>query len=559
MKKILYSLMAVAGLMTTSCISFDDPVTENYGVGPTATITVTEATDSAFTFTVNPGENALYYSILVDQSADTAAVDAESLLKGTYSSVFNVVKNTNDSKTFTYNMRKADGTPICQPGKTYQVYAVAANDKGIIGEIVVKTVSTTDQIAPKPLQYEYDTEEKTMLVLFSEEIARGEGAVKAVSYKYQDLVKGNIVSEPVEEVEVLVDGDIIAITANTYPGAYVAFSWEAGAFVDAAGHPCTALNSGFNPNTGKFVGLVGENEVEAFEVAEENLTVSPELGTIIEDAETFFGTLSFGQDIFAAEETKGAVSMTYTNANTQTIINLTYGTHWDVDGDSFIFVLPQAPQGGDKISLKIAEGAFTDAYGNPNAAIELENAWTMGTGVPVTEETFTGVFTAVGVSEYDNAPVDLGQNVIITRMPEFDTQFGIPAGGCCVALQNLILDGSVLVGYYDLATAKLYLGAFFEVGTVQMKDGTQYGSITYSKSGNDWIEFEVTKDQTLVATDLAWVATDLEYTSAVGFLDKFSTTTLTRIGAETASAKVKSFGAKNVGVKAVKDMKRISK
>ena len=100
MKKILYSLMAIAGLMTTSCISFDDPVTENYGVGPTATITVTETTDSTFTFTVNPGENALYYSILVDQSADTAAVDAESLLKGAYASVYNVVNNTKDAATF---------------------------------------------------------------------------------------------------------------------------------------------------------------------------------------------------------------------------------------------------------------------------------------------------------------------------------------------------------------------------------------------------------------------------------------------------------------------------
>ena len=53
MKKILYSLMAFAGLMTTSCISFDDPVTENYGVGPTAQITVESISDNAFTFEVN--------------------------------------------------------------------------------------------------------------------------------------------------------------------------------------------------------------------------------------------------------------------------------------------------------------------------------------------------------------------------------------------------------------------------------------------------------------------------------------------------------------------------
>lgn len=375
MKKILYSLMAIAGLMTTSCISFDDPVTENYGVGPTATITVTETTDSTFTFTVNPGENALYYSILVDQSADTAAVDAETLLKGSYASVYNVVKNTNDAATFTYNMRKANGAPLCMPGKTYQIYAVAASDKGVLGEVAVATVSTTDQLAPRPTQYEYDAAEKTMYVLFSEAIARGEGAVKAVSYKYYDLVNGKFAGEEVEEVEVVVDGDVIAITANTNPGAYVAFSWEAGAFVDAAGHACKALNSGFSMQQGDFVGLVGENDTEAFEVTELNV-VEPAIGGTIGDWEAFYGTLMFDMNVFAnTKAAADAVTLTYKNAKSETTVKLTYGEHWDTSANTFIFVLPKEPEFGDKVSIKIAEGAFTDAYGNPNAEVEFADAW----------------------------------------------------------------------------------------------------------------------------------------------------------------------------------------
>lgn len=375
MKKILYSLMAIAGLMTTSCISFDDPVTENYGVGPTATITVTETTDSTFTFTVNPGENALYYSILVDQSADTAAVDAETLLKGSYASVYNVVKNTKDAATFTYNMRKANGAPLCMPGKTYQIYAVAASDKGVLGEVAVATVSTTDQLAPRPTQYEYDAAEKTMYVLFSEAIARGEGAVKAVSYKYYDLVNGKFAGEEVEEVEVVVDGDVIAITANTNPGAYVAFSWEAGAFVDAAGHACTALNSGFSLQQGDFVGLVGQNDTEAFEVTELNV-VEPAIGGTIGDWEAFYGTLMFDMNVFAnTKAAADAVTLTYKNAKSETTVKLTYGEHWDTSANTFIFVLPKEPEFGDKVSIKIAEGAFTDAYGNPNAEVEFADAW----------------------------------------------------------------------------------------------------------------------------------------------------------------------------------------
>lgn len=556
MKKILYSLMAIAGLMTTSCISFDDPVTENYGVGPTATITVTETTDSTFTFTVNPGENALYYSILVDQSADTAAVDAESLLKGSYASVYNVVKNTKDAATFTYNMRKANGAPLCLPGKTYQIYAVAATDKGVFGEVAVATVSTTDQLAPRPTQHEYDAAEKTMYVLFSEAIARGEGAVKAVSYKYYDLVNGKFAGEEVEEVEVVVDGDVIAITANTNPGAYVAFSWEAGAFVDAAGHACTALNSGFSMQQGDFVGLVDQNDTEAFEIGEVNLA-SPEAGSIIENWQDFFGTLMFDMNLFAEEPAADAVTVTYKSENSKKIINVPFSSHWIVSANQFMFVLPEEPEAGAKVSLTIAEGAFTDAYGNPNAEVEFTDAWTMSMGVPVTEETFTGVFSGVGVSEYDGADVNLGQNIIITRIPEYDSK--VPAGGCCVALQNFILDGSILIGYYDLATAKLYVGAFYEVGPVKMTDGTEYGSITYSKSDADWIAFDVTKDNKLVSTDLAWVATDLAYTKAEGFLDKFSTTTLTKTGAASAPANVKSFGTKNLNLKSAKGLKKVSK
>ena len=528
MKKILYSLMAVAGLMTTSCISFDDPVTENYGVGPTATITVTEATDSAFTFTVNPGENALYYSILVDQSADTAAVDAESLLKGTYSSVFNVVKNTNDSKTFTYNMRKADGTPICEPGKTYQIYAVAATDKGVLGEVAVATANTTDQLAPKVLDYEYDAEEKAMYVLFSENVKRGEGAVIVKSYKYNDLLSGNFAGEviPAEEVIVETSEDVIAIVVPTsYAGAYLTFSWEAGAFVDEVGHACEPLNTVFNTAVGDFDGLYVVNETEAFEVVEDNV-MEPALGSTIENASEFFGTFTFDMNVYAGA---GTVTITYSNAESETSYKLTKGTHWDVDANSFIFVLPDnLHKASDKISIKLSEGVITDAYGNPNAEVEFKNAWTMSAGIKLTDADFNGVFAAMGVSAYDNQPVNLGENIYVYSVPELDES--VPEGCKAVGIENFILDGSVILGYYDLTNLKFAIAAFYKVGLVELTDGTVYGSITYSLAGNDWIVFDINSEGVFETDDLGWVACDTEYTSALGWLDKFSITQMVKTG-----------------------------
>ena len=369
-----------------------------------------------------------------------------------------------------------------------------------------------------------------MFVLFSEPIARGEGAVKVVSYKLYDLLNGSFGGEviPAEEVMVLTQDDQIAIVVPTsYAGAYLAFSWEAGAFVDAAGHSCAALNSGFNPSAGNFAGLVGLNDNESFEITADNL-VEPELDSVIEDWEAFYGTMMFDMNIVADEPEADAITVVYSNDVTETAIKLEYGSQWDVSANTFVFVLPSEPAPGDKISLKIAEGAFYDVYGNPNAAVEFNNAWTMSTGVAVSEATFTGVFSALAVSAYDGASVDLGSNIYIYAVPEVDSY--VPEGCKAVGIENLILDGSIILGYYDLKKGKFGVAAMYEVGTVQMNDGTQYGSITYSLSGQDWIVFDVTKDGTLVSTDLAWVACDLEYTKAEGWLDKFSTTVLTRTG-----------------------------
>ena len=535
MKKILYSLMAFAGLFTTSCISFDDPVTEYYGEGPVAQINVTEITDSAFTFTVNPGENALYYSILVDQSADTVAVDAENLLKGAYASVFNVVTNTKEAATFTFNMRGEDGAPLAQPGKTYQIYAVAATDKGVYGKVNVVTAVTTDGLAPKPVDYADD--EQSMYVLFSENVTRGEGAITVTSYKHYDLVAGKFAGEqvPAEEIEVVVEDDIIAILApTTAPGAYLAFSWEAGAFMDEAGHPCSALTSGFSPAQGDFVGLITRNEFVSFAVDSVNVA-EPALGSVIDKASSFFATLSFDHNIYANTKT-GVVSLTYSNATTQTTVKLKYGEEWDADGNEFYFILPEnnQPKPGDVISFTLGAGTFTDVYGNPNAATTYEGAWTMSTGITLTEADFNGTFAAAGISAYDEAVVDLGQNIYVYSLPELDER--VPAGCKAVGVENLILEGSAILGYYNIEKGILAVGAFYEVGTVEMKDGTVYGSITYSLAGNDWIEFKINEEGVFETNDLAWVACDINYTEAKGFLDKFTVAQMVKMGELPAQA-----------------------
>lgn len=564
MKKILYSLMAIGGLFMTSCATFDDPVTENYGEGPAVTITVTETTDSTFTFSVK-APNAAYYSVLVDESAEVAELDATSLYKGAYSSLYNkVVSASGENATFTYNMRSANGKPLCLPNTTYQIYAVAGNDKGVIGEVAVQAVTTTDALAPRPTQYVYDEEEKVMYVLFSESIARGEGAVTAVTYKYMDLVSGVIAPEEVADIKVVVSGNEIAIAVpNTPAGAFVAFSWEAGAFVDAVGQPCNALSSGFSTTAGDFVGLYGQNATTTFAITDANIT-APEHGSVIENWETFMGTITLDYNVYPVSSmAENAFSVTYTGAKSVKTITLD-SERWAVNNNMIYFVLPEAPAPGDIVTVSIAEGVVTDAYGNSNEAFTSTEAWWKMFDFTATEDMVLGSFNGAGVSAYDGVAYSLGENILIERAASYDgyADFGIPSDGKAVIVSNLLQEGSQVIGYFNLDEATVYVGAGWKIGDVTMTDGTVYGSVTYSLSGNDWIPFKINSDGTLTSDDLAWVACDTEYTSLVGYLDKFSMSTLTK-NAETpatvttSSVKKAAFG--KVNVKAGKSLKSLKK
>lgn len=440
MKKIIYSLMSV-GLLMTGCTDFDDPVTEKYGEGPAVTINITETTDSTFTFTVTPAEGTMYYSVLVDEADAPVALDAESLYKGLYSSTYGtIVVDAKEQATFTYNMRDAKGTPIAMPNKTYQIYAVAANEKSVIGEIAIASVTTTDALAPKPVEYEYDADNGVMYVAFSEAIARVEDvAVTAKYYKIMELLNGVVAPVEVEADSIVVEvqNNQIAILAKSTPaGAYVTFSWEAGAFVDSYGHKCGALNSGFDTNAADFVGLSGQNTNVPFEITSNNVT-APEIGSSFNDWSDFMGVFTMDEAIYYPIDENGNtiikdVVVTYVNSKSETSIKLN-SNQWMASDVNFAFLLPQEPAFGDYIGVKIPAGTFVDAYGNPNTEIEIAEAWLYSYGF--TREDFLGNYTMAWQSYFSSDVYT--ENISITADSESETG---------VIISNLFANGTSIKG-----------------------------------------------------------------------------------------------------------------
>ena len=531
MKKILYCLL-MSVLVLTSCTTWDDPVTENYGDGPTISIDLQAVapTDSAFTVTLTPAAGATYYAYIIDANDEAEDVDASTLLKGGYG---NAVVKTAESPTLTLPITTA------MPNTTYQVYAVACNDKGIVGPVANSSIKTSDAGAPYPVDADADADAKSFTVEFSEAIDRGNGKIIVTCYQEWDITNPIIVPE--DELEITIDGDVLTVVApNTPAGAFLTLSWEAGAVVDGYGNKCSAFKSYLNMNTGKFVGLSVRNTLAPFEVNDTNI-VSPENESLITSVEEFDGKIEMPFNIFRNEifdesgkvtGVKGNVMVVYINDKKTTYHNLN-PDQWSVRGKTLYFSLPVKPEAGDVIKVALAEGTIFDVCGNPNEEFMADEvSWLF---FAPTLDMILGSFDVSYYSAYDEEPkLYGGGTVTITQDP--DVENGL-------IFTNLLDEGNQFKATYDLGAGKIYLEPYDVVGMVTSSSGATYGLVLYCLDYADYMEFTINADGTITTDNMGLVAYDETFENALGWWEKMSLTTLTPKAASAKKA-LKAKGSK---------------
>ena len=533
MKKLIYSLaMVLVGL--TSCTSFDDPTTENYGAGPSVDVTITAGTpsDSAFTVVITPAAGSLYYTYAISEGSP-ANVDSATLYKGGYG---NTVIKVADKATTTITIDDA------APNTSYYVYAVAGSDKGIIGNMTVKSITTTDALSPSPKSIAKDADNAAVQLTFSEAIQRGEGAVTAQYYKEWDIL--NPVDVPAEDLTVQVSGKAVIFAADNIPaGAYLCFSYAEGAFKDAKGNICRAYNSGLDLNKGQFAGAWVHVTNVPFEIDDEQVT-APEDGAIISNVEDFKGEITLDEDIYRNDKTveDGDLSVTYTSDSRVVTYKLT-ADQWSVSGNKINFVLPATPENGDYITFSMVEGAVTDVLGNPNAEYTSSAVWKYSTFKPTVADVL-GTFNYAVTLKSNSKTYDLG-NFTISEYTGEDAEPGD------VVISDLYLDGSKIYGYYDLETAQLYIQRYQALGTY-VEEGETYGVVTYSMAGQKQIVFDITADG-LVSTDFALAYTDAEFSSLLGYEVPEGLTVFAKAAGSRMSKAAKT--AKNKKSNVVKNLK----
>lgn len=538
MKKLIYSL-AIILVGLSSCAKFDDPKTENYGVGPEVAVTMTAAmpTDSAFTIQITPAAGATYYAYAI--STAPAAVDSATLIKGGYG---NTVLNVSDQPSLTINIKTAE------PNTTYYVYASACNDKGIVGKVASASIKTSDSGAPIPTAAQADAANKAYLVQFNQNIIQGEGKVTAVYYKEFDF--GTPV--PVENVDVKISGKVAQFTATDAPaGAYVLFSWEAGAFVDATGNRCAPFTSKVNPEGTTiatiFQGLWIQVPHTTWAITDSQFT-APKAGSVFPKWDEFEGVIEFAEKVYVVEDDvkDGDFVVTYTN-NSRTAsyklpkAKINFGVAEDFSTQKVTFALPAATQPDDQVTVSIAEGVFKDVLGNGNAAYASDKVYWIS--FAMTPEMAVGTFNC-GITYKDEA-IDLG-NFSIELAPTAENPNGL-------LIKNFYLADSQLDGYYDLDAGKIYFEDGQLVGMYTNSKGTKYGLVFYNAENETDdavpVPFTVKADGTMVA-DVVWgiYAYNEDFSSGLGWFEIAHTTQFTPVKAAAAKRAAKK-SAKTIRVK----------
>ncbi|MBQ2965862.1 MAG: Ig-like domain-containing protein [Bacteroidales bacterium] len=402
MKRFIFLLSVLS--LTVACSELygpeETPLTPDTAAG--VQVSISDVTDNSFKVTVTPSGETSYYSYLVDQADAAETLDPETLYKVGYESVAQgtVEYAKNPSYTFVVS---------AEPNTTYQVYAVAASPMGFAGEVVVKSVTTSDGVNPVLTGSGY--EDTVLKLSFSEAVTLAEGTATLRYFARQkdgineDVAEGTY-TVPADSISC--EGEVVTFTfAGEVPaGAYYSLDYTAGMFVDSANNPVAELKSGFSAASGSLApyGVFGRADFTTweFDAYEE---------TVITDPTAPFVLTSSSAQICKLGE--AAASVAFSKGAKTTTIGLTPGSDYvcglmsqDPESDVAMFALPEAPEFGSVITITIPEDTFWDIYGNSNAECEVEVLLSFG----YTLEDVVGTYD---FTAYANQIGDMTGNLVI--------------------------------------------------------------------------------------------------------------------------------------------------
>lgn len=359
MKTLKYFVaLLAAALMLGACEKGDGLNQQNKGKEkPSVILTQKVADDVTLTFDITASDNAAQYAYAVYAGSDNETpVAYDILVEETFadaSGSFNTALTEEDSYTQTVTV---DCTEF--PSETYQVFAAAITDSGLIGEVTVLDVTMNDTWIPQPAGAQ--TDGNAITLAFDELVKRGTGKATASVIAWgvgQYFIKDQVIAEENITVE---KNTVTIVCPEAGNGAGYILSFEAGLVTDLSGNPCAACKSGLDAE-GNYVNLGWDTEWVNFNITEDSFeTPAEDTDWSAEDASL---TFKLPVEVIDAEATN-PIKVLYNEDQGSYQLNAEYVLA--EDNQTVTVYLPKMPTGTFDVSVD--KGAFYDIWGNMNNA-----------------------------------------------------------------------------------------------------------------------------------------------------------------------------------------------
>ncbi len=361
--KYLYQLSAfLLGIIVMfGCAKFEDFESLDLDPAPIVSLTLVSAADSTISVDVTSSMSGYVAAILLtgtgNEVPDSSALLQQNVLYDEYKFLEAVA---NETISFTY-------ASVVQDAE-YEVMAVAVNEDGMVSDVSVLAVSSTDSYGPQlvsttpEITYGYALDPDVALVLtFDEAVILGSG-----DFSYEVPWSGiPIVDIPAENVSVDGVNVFITIPDGYIHGDYFWLHYEEGAVVDAAGNETEALSTYYDGDLNAFIGVYWS----VVPIYMEPVSITPDVA--VAQAADFDIVLTFSDYVSAVGDTiySGDITLTYDDGAGMV-------TQVDVPSEDVVIAgttvtISQTvfSPGGGTVTVDIPEDIMTVYYDNPIVAI----------------------------------------------------------------------------------------------------------------------------------------------------------------------------------------------
>lgn len=327
---------------------------------PTVSLVLNEANDVTLSFDVVASENAAQYAYAVFPGSDNEVPSAyDILLTETFAAAaeaFNTKIGEGASATASVTLDCSDFA-----AETYQIFAAAITETGLIGEVAVLDVTMNDTEIPVLAGAAVDA--NVLTLQFNEAVVRGNGKAYVTIIAW-GVGQYYMMDEVITDENITVENNVVTIVCpEAGNGAGYIVSFEEGLVKDLSGNKCTAVKSGLDANY-QYVGLGWDTDFVPITITESCFVEPAEnVNWGAEDANLVF---VLPTEVMINTAVSQPITVIYDEAEgvSQLYAEWTLGE----DFKTVTVYLPKMPTG--MFDVAIAEGAFYDIWGNPTSAFE---------------------------------------------------------------------------------------------------------------------------------------------------------------------------------------------